>query len=716
MGVQLAIENTVKAVLNWKKYLALATVVSVLAGLTAAYLLESRKYTFEGALLYTPNENTTPYYRPPMLGNLVHVIDTPAVLEQLNERCQLGADLSELRRNVTVELVPSGDTLIVRVVRPDKAQAERVLETAMQCYADETRRISKQAVGRFVKEFAANQQLAKDRFENAQAVLQAFLEDHNLKTSENLESAATLLQSSISELDLELEMARIELESAKSKSDRLKSLQTENVTDKDSPANSSALSALPVGATDSDRRQFLRDQIDREQEDSSYSVKLSVKERELKRVKKLHEQGLISDAEMDRIDGELAILKAEQSSRVSELQDQLSEVEQRLAQKLVVRSGTDGGKEVVLAGFAEQPQLLDQSLALLELDILGAQHKTDRLSQKHAAKLSELEQLAEMQKQVSPLILAVAHSSDENQRLLSLTDQFEQAYKSEVDELKVVQTPTAAIDGIRSNGGKIFGAGFVAILGMLVAPLFLVEWKKQTRSTPENIAREFGLPLLGNLYHGKQQAENVATAALRIQRQLPEQNSVLLAVGCSNRSVLLAEALAQCGESVVLVDFDGSASGTLDERLQLSEAKRLHHATSVVGTDSGRTVNNCYINDEYGPLGVVDYLHGNASDVGLIVHPTPVANLSYLNLGAEISPSEVLDQARLKSVMDELRVAYSVVLVCGVKLTQKLRLECLIDHADCIVICSSETILDAATVEATKDLIKMDGRILGMIA
>jgi hypothetical protein len=715
-GVQLAIENTVKAVLHWKKYLALTLVISVLAGLTAAYFFESRKYTFEGALLYTPNENTAPYYRPPMLGNLVHVIDTPAILEQLNKRCQLGEDLSELRRNVTVDLVPSGDALVVRVVRPDKAQAERVLETAMQCYADETRRISKQAIGRFVKEFAANQRIAQDRFDDAQAVLQAFLEDHDLKTSENLESAATVLQSSISELDLELEMASIELESAKSKRDRLRSLQAENAADISGSAESSQRTTLPIGATDSDRRQFLREQIAKEQEDSSYTVKLSVKERERERVKKLHGQGLISDAEMDRIDGELAILKAEQNTRVSQLQDQLSEVEQRLAQRLVVRSGAEDGNEVVLAGFAEQPQLLDQSLALLDLDIVGAQHKTKRLSLKLAGKLKELEQLAEIQKKVAPLTLAVAQSADEKQRLLSLTDQFEHAYKSEVDELKVVQAPTVAIDGVRSNAGKIFGVGLIAALGLLVAPLFLLELKQQTRPTPENIGRKFGLLLLGDFSHEKQRGENIATAALRIQRQLPERNAVLLAVGCSNRSALLAQSLAQCGESVVLVDFEGNASKTLDGLLRLPEAKRLQHGVSIAGSDlTSRSDDTREIVEESKHVGVFDYLRGNASHIELTVRPTQVANLSYLDHGTEIAPGELLDQARLRHIMDELKAAYSVVLVSGVRLTQRLRLECLVDHADCIVICSSESVLDAATVEATQDLIMMDGRILGII-
>jgi hypothetical protein len=715
-GVQLALEQTVRAVLLWRKYIALSLLVGVLAGLAAAYLLQSRKYTYEGALLYTPNEITAPYYRPPLLGNLIHVIDTPVVLEQLNLRCQLGADLPELRRNISVELVPSGDTLVVRVVRPDKAQAERVLDTAMKCYVEEARKISKQAIGRFVKEFQGNRQVAQNAFERVKAELQGFLEDHELKAPEGLESAATALQGSLAELDLELEMAYIELSSAKSKRDRLRFLQAEHATSLQGTEEAARTAILPNGATDSDRRQFLRDQIAKEQENSSYAVKMSVKKREQERVKKLHEQGLISDAEMERIEGELEILRAEQSLSVSQLQDQLSEVEQRLAQRLVGKGGDHQDNEIVLAGFAEQPQLLDQSLALLELDIIGAKHKTDRLSKKLASKLRDFEQLAEIQKQVGPLMLAVAQAADEKQRLQALTEQFERAFRSEVDELKVVQSPTPAIDGIRSNVGKLFGAGLVATLGLLIAPLFLLEWKEQIRPTPENVARQLGLPVLGDLSHEKTRGENIATAALRIQRQLPERNAVLLAVGCSSRSALLAQTLAQCGESVVLVDLEGDASKGLDRLHRLTEPKQLQH----VGAATGGSANNqsddaTGMAREQKPVGVIDYLRGEASHIELAIQSTQVANLSYLGQDAALAPSDLLDQTRLRDITDELKAAYSVVLVSGVRLTQRLRLECLVDHVDCMVICSSESVLEAATVEAAKDLIMMNGRVLGIV-
>ncbi len=715
-GFQLNLENSVRAVLQRKKYLALSLVISILAALTAAKLFESRKYTYEGALLYTSNEITAPYYRPPLLGNLVHAIDNPSILEQLNKRCQLGADLAELRRNVTVELVPSGDTLVVRVVRPGKAEAERVLETAMRCYADETRRISKQSLSRFVKEFAGNQQIAKERLREAKAGLQAFLDDHHLKTPENLESAATALQGLITELDLELEMASIELASAKSKRDRLQALQDANNADSKSAPGSATRSILPVSATDNDRRQFLRDQITKEQDDSSYAVKLTVKERERERTKKLHGQGLISDAEMERIEGELEILRAEQNSRVTQLQTQLSDVEKRLAQKLVGRGGTEQDGEVVLAGFADQPHLLGESLAMLELEILGAKHKEERLSKKLAAKLNELDELAETQKQVAPLTLAAAQAAEEKQRLQLLTEQFEQSFRSEVDELKVIQPPTPTIDGIRSNAGKIFGAGLVATLGLLVAPLLVVEWKRQTRATPENVARDLRLPLLGDLSCEDQSGEGIAAAALRIQRQLPERNAVLLAAGSSQLAALLAQSLAKCGETVVLVDFESHYSSCLNGLPQTADAKRLQHAASSIATHSASPPDGTQLvahNDDL--VGLIDYLRGEVSHIGLIVEPTQMANLSYIGRGSIAAPGELLDQIRLKEFTEELKASYSVMLISGVRLDQKLTLESLVDHVDCTVICSSEAVLDAATVKAAQDLIKMDGRVLGVI-
>jgi hypothetical protein len=489
-------------------------------------------------------------------------------------------------------------------------------------------------------------------------------------------------------------------------------MQTERqAADAEEPNGSTRTAKLPPGATDSDHRQFLRDQIAREQETSSYAVKLSVKEREQERVQKLHEQGLISDAEMERIDGELAILRAEQTARVSDLQGQLSLVEQRLAKRLGGRGEGLVGSEVVLAGFSEQPQLLEQSLALLELDILGAQHKADRLTTKFASKLQELEQVANLQKEVAPLTLAVAQAAEEKQRMQSLAEQFEQAHHSEVDELKVVQVPTPSIDGIRSNGGKIMGAALIGTLGLLIAPLFLFEWRTQTRRTPENVARQLGLPVLADLSREKVLGETMATAALRIQRQLPERHAVLLAIGCTSRSQLLAQSLAHCGESVVLVDLEGNTLKNLDKALRNHQTKQLQYAGGNVTDERSPTENPTAAES----VGITDYLRGDAAETDLTIRQSDVPNLSYLGCGSALAPSELLDQVRLKNITNELKTRYSVVLVTGVRLTQRLRLECLADHVDRIVICNSEEILDAATLEAAREVVKMDGNVLGLI-
>lgn len=255
----------------------------------------------------------------------------------------------------------------------------------------------------------------------------------------------------------------------------------------------------------------------------------------------------------------------------------------------------------------------------------------------------------------------------------------------------------------------------IATFGLLVGPLFLLEWKQQTSLTSENVARKLGLPLLGDLSHEQQRGENIATAALRIQRQLPERNAVLLAVGCSSRAALLAQALAECGETVVLVDLEGDADKTLETLPNIAEAKQLQHAAAAANAHTPSQSDDIYqIADQNDHLGVMDYLRGNASQIDLMVQPTQIANLSHLGRGSEVAPSELLDQVRLREITDELKTTYSVVFISGVRLTERLRLECLVDHVDCIVICSSEAILDAATVEATQELIMMNGRILGI--
>jgi hypothetical protein len=725
----LPLEAAVWGLLRWRKYLVFCTLLALAAGVGLASRLQSKKYTYEGALLYTPNEITTPYYRPPLLGNLLHIVDSPPVLSKLQKEFELPDSLSDLRRNVTCELVSSGDTLVVQVVRKDPAQAEKLLNRMMELIVDETRRISKKSLQDFVKEFESNLVQAKQMVDTARQNLQDFLDEQGLQNADTLEDQATALQSSVYEIDLELEMARIDLTSSRSKRERLLRVEPQETTTEPTQ--------LPIGnfppmASDNDRRMFLKDQIAQEQQTSSYAVKLQVKQRERDRAVKLHEKGLISDAEMDRIEGELSILRAEQTARVSQLQEQLSLIEQKLSKRMSDKAPLLVDGQVSLAGFADQPQLREQSIALLELDILGAEHKTDGLSRKLDAKQRELEQTARLLKKSRPLVEAVRIAQEDQLRVEQLAEEFRHTYKSDVNDLKIVQAATPAIDGIRSNSSKLLAAGAIGTLGLLLAPLFLLELRKQTVPTPENTTRALGIPLLSVSAENRGRDEAAAMLALRVRRNLPNKHSAILFV-CGDehqpdlatpRSV--ARSIALGGESVVLVELDSDLPSTTPKKkvarpvpqptkVAVHVGDLIHEQSQgTFSTDESRQIGELDSSSEPS-YGVTDYLEGRITEIDLVARPTEQLDYHCLHRGTIPLSADLLSRGGLGELIDRLKADHSLVIVSGVSLSQRLQQEYLSDHVEGIILCCPPGPMNKASLTATKELTQFGLPVYGMI-
>ena len=223
-----------------------------------------------------------------------------------------------------------------------------------------------------------------------------------------------------------------------------------------------------------------------------------------------------------RIEGELSILQAEHTARVEGLQEQLEHVEQKLARSLgnPTKPGIGPTGDIVLTGFADEPRLLSQSIALMELEILGSEHKVERLAKKLEAKQAKMQHFNQSHKEVQPLIESLRLATEERDRLQNLLEEFRQSHRSDIGELKVVQTATPAIDGIRSNGSKLFAAASLGTLFLLIGPTFFREWRKESSPKIENTARLLGLPLLTHVAIGQDKEDSAAPLALRIRARI----------------------------------------------------------------------------------------------------------------------------------------------------------------------------------------------------
>lgn len=732
----LPVEQAFRNVLQRRNLIIASLLISLLAGLVAMFAYATKQHTYEGTLLYTPNSITAPYYTPPSLSNLVHLVDSPVVLEKLRDEYALEDTLSDLDRNIKFELVPGGDTLVVRVTRSEPAEAAALLNTAMQLFVDETRELRKQTLQRFVMEFENDMSLGKKNVQAAATELRDFLEGNGLESPESLKEVASGMQEDVRDLDMELEMARIELASNLAKREKLVATRKEQETyPKDGEMTIIPSTKSSSFTSHSDLRSFLRDQIIQEQQSSSYAVKLKVKEREQQRAKALHAERLISDAEMERIDGELSILQAEHTGRVESLQEQLKGVEQKLSQNLVNLSSLDPQSGIVLAGFAEEPRLLSQSIALMELEILGAEHKVERLAHKLAAKQANLQKISQLNKQVQPLVESQRLAAEEHERLQNLLEEFRQSHRSDIDELKVVQSATPTIDGVRSNSAKIFAATTVGLLALLLTPSFFREWLKQASPTVERTARQWGLPVLSNA--DRQQQDSTELLAFRLRQMLPTENASLLFVSTSHSKpafdtpIAIAEAIARSGDSVVLVALVDEVLEKLTNKLSPASRKTPSFAGVATEEGGGTSASFNYVAPEEklsysesiaqgswsddASLGITDFLRGSAFDADQLIRSSLVPNLSYIASGTTPVTSDLLLGSKIHSLFDQLRSDFSFVVVAGPSLDQRLHVECLSKIVDGVVILCQENMLAERDSEAVRNLLAANIPVLSFI-
>lgn len=734
----LAVEEAIRGLLQRRWLLVSSLIVSLVAGLVAAYFLRGSRYTYEGVLLYTPNDVTAPYFSPPDLSNLVHIVHSPTLLTQLRDQFHLNDTLSTLKRDLQFELVPGGDTVVTRVVRSDPTEAMNVLNGAMSLFVSETRRLRKQTLERFVGEFEADLKSANQAVEQATAQVQGFLEKHGVQSIESLADTVTSRQHTATELDMELQMADVELTSAIARRDRLSAIKADQTKQDGDAASDSALANVPL-ARAMDRRHLVRDQILQEQQASSYSARLQFKQKEFERAKELHGKGLISDAELERVEGELAVLRAEQNSRVVVLQQQLSDVEQRLTSSLVDPSQLVAGGPTALTGLMGEPELLEQSIALLDLEILGATNKVERLSDAVGTKQGEVTQINQLQKEIAPLLEAVRIASAERDRLQNLAKEFGQAVRSNVDDLKTAQAATPAIDGVRSNAPKIFAAVFLATLGLLIAPALYREWREQSSHSVDNVARHLGVPVLADLDRVAVDGnESAASLALRIRRRLPSGGSAVLFTGTKSPAVSLhaskavAQAAAQSGEAVVFVDLlspaprpsstnvgvvsavSAAEKGLATEpQLAVRESQRGTASVHLVDQTNGDSASDW---SDRSILGLADFLRGAAFDVDQLTRSSEHANLCFVNAGTSALTSELLASNRLGDFFKQLKAAHSLVVIAGPLLEQRLHVECLSDAVDGIVLACPAKPFDEPAAETLQALVAAEAPIIGVIA
>lgn len=491
-------DRALRGILHRPALLATALLVSVAAAGAAAIALDREQHVYEGKLLFVPNQVTSPYYQSPRLSSLVHVVLTPRMLETVRQSCDVDEDLFTLRNKLKLD-VAEGDTLTLSIARPDPQQAEKIVNSVMDEFVAATREIRTDALARHLAGFQRDSAKARDQHQAALARQQAFLETHRLDTPLTLAERSLQLQQTIGDLDRALQTTRSQLSAAEAKrthlgevlgdaEDRSRRVVARKAVADNAEAPPADLAATQFPAsrqTDLERRAILQDQIRRQQQEASYATRIRIKNEELARAKTLRERRLISQAEVDRIAGEIAVLEAEQNANVDGLVKAVDAIENRIALDvgeiagLVLARGPEAlGTAGAALGSAIEPS---QMLALLDLEIYGVREQKRQLEQDLEAKRAALAELGVLQKEFAPLADEVRRTAAESERLQTLESGFRQAADSAIGEVTIVQAASPTFDAVTSNRNKVFAAALAAMLALTLGPPFASEWTKAGR-------------------------------------------------------------------------------------------------------------------------------------------------------------------------------------------------------------------------------------------
>ncbi|MEM9825034.1 MAG: hypothetical protein AAF958_00515 [Planctomycetota bacterium] len=573
-------EMAVRGCLRHPIYIALSLLLAAGAGYAAVKAFGKKRYTYQGKVFYSPNRVTEPYYVSPSLRDLQLAIVQSPFLREIYDEHKIQDDFLVFVYRLRFE-VNGASSLDVLYTARDPELVEAVVQDSMQRFRDAARDLRRDALDGYIADFEKDIDFSTQRSVAARNKLEETLRPESLQTAETLNAEIGRLRQALVGYQTNLEAAEVRRNLSRA---QVASLAKLDLADNDT-TESTVSSDPQAEATGSDREQskkrsmatydtqmqrLLEDQINRAREDSSFQVRIDLKQREYDRAQLSLKRDLISQAAFEKIKGELEILKAQKNSQIRELEAQLADVNRRINDRTESLSVLDPGTAVTLmtGGAMGNLNLEQQTMALLEgsekaaeLNILQIRNSIENVRQ-------DLGHLVRVKKNATPLINEV-EMADQRVRMLSETaDKFIRARRSRQAELTIAQNSTRLVEGEKDNYTKWFLAGFGGTLSVLLGPLALAQFFKAWRQMPDN-ENVFGLPVLARKPSRRVvkkrpvvAQESLRRAALRVANQFKQDSGVLAVIEdeCDIDGVALVDHLCEFytdrGVPVSIVDGD----------------------------------------------------------------------------------------------------------------------------------------------------------------
>lgn len=540
---------------KWLYYL-LCIVIAAAVGVTSGVGLGSRTFESTATLLYRPSKAVED---PPTLLTLLNLVKIPENIRMVRERLQLGASEETVARAISADVQRSTDLLVIRATWDEPETALNLARETRDVFLE--RQIEQRREKLATARAELEKQLAEvsERLKLAEKKLRDFTVENKVV---DLDKEAQWYLEEVTNLQLMLEQAQVKKKAVNIQSrnmDRIVGQLRRRVEEEQSKDNSASMENL---GDINIKVQRLRAAISDDKEQRAGQALLEQKQLELDRARKLHSEGLISEAELEKVTADYERQKAltVDTKDITRMKGQIDDLNAKAIPK-------DGGSK------AESAPML-QSMMLkgfeIELEQVSQDEQVAHLQDALKRARARLNALPELQRTFAALTRDVEALEKEKASVEEELTRVRTSLSNNLADFVIASEPKLPVNPIKSNRKVVAVGGFVALggAGIFLVLLWVIS-DFRIYSKPDLQLRG-GLAALAGFGKNSDQADKARFSFLAVEfRRHVESGSATLVTSQTDgegKTFLiegLSEALKAQGFQVATVitnDFEGPSS------------------------------------------------------------------------------------------------------------------------------------------------------------
>jgi Mrp family chromosome partitioning ATPase len=626
--------------------------VALFVGLATSALYGNRQ-EFAGNILYTPlppGELNKHLLGVTDVKSLSSLVKSPECMKAVVESQQLGVSPQALAANLEIRPLPSSQSVNVSLRWQGSENAEAILNGVMAAFVERIGELRRHAIQDRAAGFAVALADCESELGKAQARLAAYCKQNNIVNFphelQSVNADLHALAAATTHARKNQAGMKAQIDDIAAALEKLKQQKPAAQTQASAPMDT--IVDLPLEPY---RLQYL---ISEERRYQECKAQLEVKQKEYQRMRSLFNQGVVAQAEMDRLEGEIAVLKATVSGNplLHQLQKELANPHGSIAnmssgQLLLKKLDVDSRMS---AGRTEMEQLLaDQD-----------------------ARRVRLQELLDLQLQAAPLLRQVEHLELERGRLQAHLDQLRVLGSLSKGEMTVSETAVAIERPFGSARRWLLSmAAFLGALGLWQCGLVTYHMRRQAQSY-EAVVADLGVPVLASMPATEKTqlsnpAANAAIArgiralALSLRERLPKPGSTVLFTavkgGRQLRELLIETAayLARRDERVLIIDSGCASTSMSGGGLSGDDG---YHDWVQQRYDLGTAAS-------VGANGLSNYLAGEKDNPADVVLRTRIHGVDLIAAGTAPLSVDILASTRMHELVEQLRRTYTIILIEG---------------------------------------------------